>query len=97
MTSQTRKPEIAWLIGVGASAGLGAAVARRFAREGLTVAVSGRTVQRIEAVAAEIREAGGSAFAVPADVSRESEVEAASVRLSREGSSRRRYSMSAAR
>jgi NAD(P)-dependent dehydrogenase (short-subunit alcohol dehydrogenase family) len=85
MASQTPGKEIAWVAGVGESAGLGAAVARRFAREGLTVAVSGRTVQRIEAVAAEIREAGGSAFAVPADVSRESEVVAAISRISKDG------------
>ena len=33
---------LAWIAGVGASAGLGAALARRFAREGFTVGVTGR-------------------------------------------------------
>lgn len=60
---------VAWIAGVGASAGLGAAVARRCARAGLTVALSGRTLDRIEAIAAEIRAAGGRAHALPGDVS----------------------------
>ena len=64
---------VAWIAGVGASAGLGAAVARRHAREGLTVALSGRTLERIEAVATEIRSAGGRAHALPGDVSIETE------------------------
>lgn len=60
---------VAWIGGVGASAGLGAAVARRLARAGLSVALSGRTAERVEAVAAEIRAAGGRAHALPGDVS----------------------------
>jgi NAD(P)-dependent dehydrogenase (short-subunit alcohol dehydrogenase family) len=66
---------VAWIAGVGASAGLGAAVARRHARAGLTVALSGRTPGRIEAVAAEIRNAGGRAHALPGDVSVEAEAQ----------------------
>lgn len=64
---------VAWIAGVGASAGLGAAVARRHARAGLTVVLSGRTPDRIEAVAAKIRSAGGRAHALPGDVSVEAE------------------------
>ena len=64
---------VAWIAGVGASAGLGAALARRHARAGLTVALSGRTPARIEAIAAEIRSAGGRAYALPGDVSTEGE------------------------
>lgn len=71
------KPGVAWIAGVGARAGLGAAVARRFARGGLHVVVTGRTPARIEAVAAEIREHGGSASAAAADVSREQDIVAA--------------------
>jgi NAD(P)-dependent dehydrogenase (short-subunit alcohol dehydrogenase family) len=59
---------VAWIAGVGASVGLGAAVARRYARAGLTVALSGRTREKIEAVAAEIRNAGGHAHALIGDV-----------------------------
>jgi NAD(P)-dependent dehydrogenase (short-subunit alcohol dehydrogenase family) len=64
------------VIGVGASAGLGAALARRFAREGLLVALGGRTGARLEAVAGEIREAGGRALAVPTDATRAADVAA---------------------
>lgn len=77
--------EIAWVAGVGEKLGLGAAVARRFAREGFTLAVTGRTRERVEAVAAEIREAGGEAFALPADVSREADVQAAIAEIGRRG------------
>jgi len=61
-------------MGVGSSAGLGAALARRFAKEGLRVIVVGRTEARITTVASEIRNAGGSAEAVVADVTRETDV-----------------------
>ena len=65
---------MAWIIGVGASAGLGAAVARRFARGGLVVAVSGRKLDRLERVAQEIVAAGGRAHAVVADASDEAQL-----------------------
>jgi len=56
-------------MGVGASAGLGAALGRRFAKAGLTVALTGRNADRIRTVAAEITRAGGCAHALPGDVS----------------------------
>lgn len=62
---------LAWIAGVGASAGLGAALARRFAREGLNVAVTGRSGERLEAVVDEIRGEGGQALALPGDVTSE--------------------------
>lgn len=65
---------IVWVVGVGASAGLGAAVARRFAREGFTAVVSGRTAARLESVAEEIRAAGGTAHPLPVDVTVETQV-----------------------
>jgi NAD(P)-dependent dehydrogenase (short-subunit alcohol dehydrogenase family) len=55
------------VIGVGASQGLGAALCRRFAREGLHVAVGGRTRGKVEQVAAEIAAAGGTATPVAMD------------------------------
>jgi NAD(P)-dependent dehydrogenase (short-subunit alcohol dehydrogenase family) len=64
------------VIGVGAEAGLGAALGRRFAREGLHVLLGARRAERIEALAASIRAQGGAASAVamdttaPADVAR---------------------------
>jgi NAD(P)-dependent dehydrogenase (short-subunit alcohol dehydrogenase family) len=70
---------VAWIAGVGASAGLGAALARRFAAGGLVVAVTGRHAVRLQALAAEILDAGGQAHALPGDVSSEADIE----RLSR--------------
>jgi NAD(P)-dependent dehydrogenase (short-subunit alcohol dehydrogenase family) len=67
-------PRCAVVIGVGPSAGLGAALCRRFAREGLHVFPVGRTESRIDTVAGEIRAAGGSATAIAADTTREDDV-----------------------
>jgi NAD(P)-dependent dehydrogenase (short-subunit alcohol dehydrogenase family) len=65
---------VAVVVGVGASRGTGAALCRRFAAEGLHTFVAGRTAERIEAVAREIREAGGRASAVPTDTTRSRDV-----------------------
>jgi NAD(P)-dependent dehydrogenase (short-subunit alcohol dehydrogenase family) len=65
---------IAVVAGVGSCKGLGAALARRFAREGLLVLVAGRTEQRLENVAAEIIAARGKAVAVATDVTSEKDV-----------------------
>ncbi len=60
----------------GAGSGLGALIAERLAREGLTVAVNTRSrAEEADAVVAVIRAAGGSAFAVTADVSDPSAVQ----------------------
>jgi NAD(P)-dependent dehydrogenase (short-subunit alcohol dehydrogenase family) len=58
----------ALVLGVGAQAGLGGALCRRFAREGLEVFAAGRTPAKLDAVAGEIRAAGGRAHALSADV-----------------------------
>lgn len=59
----------------GAASGIGAGVARALGAAGASVAVNYVTnPDRAEAVAAEIRENGGEAFAVQADVSSEAEV-----------------------
>jgi NADP-dependent 3-hydroxy acid dehydrogenase YdfG len=50
---------VAWIAGVGARAGLGTALARRFARDGYTVAVSARNAERLASVVDDIRSAGG--------------------------------------
>jgi NAD(P)-dependent dehydrogenase (short-subunit alcohol dehydrogenase family) len=62
------------VIGVGASAGLGAALCRRFASEGLQVFVAGRTRQKLELVAGEIAQAGESAVPVVMDTTVEDQV-----------------------
>jgi NAD(P)-dependent dehydrogenase (short-subunit alcohol dehydrogenase family) len=55
----------------GGGRGIGRAIARRFASEGAAVVVAARTAAEIEAVAKEIRDAGGRADAVRADVADE--------------------------
>jgi NAD(P)-dependent dehydrogenase (short-subunit alcohol dehydrogenase family) len=64
----------ALVLGVGARAGLGAALCRRFAREGLAVFPLGRTRESIEAAAAEVRAGGGRATAIAADCTRAADV-----------------------
>ncbi len=60
----------------GAGRGIGRAVARALAGEGAAVALASRTRQELAAVAAEIRDAGGRALAVPTDVGQDAAVEA---------------------
>ncbi|MEV7679363.1 SDR family NAD(P)-dependent oxidoreductase [Streptomyces sp. NPDC088341] len=55
----------------GAASGIGAATARRLAAEGAAVVLADIAKERGEAVAADIRAAGGRAAFVPADVSDE--------------------------
>jgi NAD(P)-dependent dehydrogenase (short-subunit alcohol dehydrogenase family) len=58
---------VAWVVGVGARAGTGGAIARRFAKAGLHVVVTGRTAEKLDSVVAEIKELGGKATAVVGD------------------------------
>jgi NAD(P)-dependent dehydrogenase (short-subunit alcohol dehydrogenase family) len=58
----------ALVLGVGAMAGLGGALCRRFARGGLEVFAAGRTQAKLDAIADEIRGSGGRAHAIVADV-----------------------------
>src|SRR5215813_12035696 len=60
----------------GSSRGIGAAIARALAARGAAVAVHGRDRQALDAVVAEIRNAGGRTTPVVADVTRFDEVEA---------------------
>jgi NAD(P)-dependent dehydrogenase (short-subunit alcohol dehydrogenase family) len=66
--------ETAVVVGVGASRGLGGALVRRFAREGLQVFLAGRTLARLEALAGAIEAAGGRAVPVVADATDEASV-----------------------
>jgi NAD(P)-dependent dehydrogenase (short-subunit alcohol dehydrogenase family) len=61
----------------GGGSGIGAATARRMAADGVAVALLGRTAATVEAVAGEINQGGGRALAIPGDVSRAEEVDAA--------------------
>ncbi len=62
------------VIGVGPERGLGGALCKRFAAEGLHVFVAGRTAESLELLAATIRELGGEATAVVADTTDEAAV-----------------------
>jgi NAD(P)-dependent dehydrogenase (short-subunit alcohol dehydrogenase family) len=61
----------------GASSGIGASAAARFAAEGAVVALAARRLDRITAQAAELRRAGHEALAVRCDVTDERSVAAA--------------------
>jgi NADP-dependent 3-hydroxy acid dehydrogenase YdfG len=60
----------------GASSGLGAATARRLAKDGATVVLAARRLDRIQTLANEISEQGGRTLAVQADVSDRAQVQA---------------------
>jgi 3-oxoacyl-[acyl-carrier protein] reductase len=60
----------------GSSRGIGAAIAKRFAREGARVVVHGRDEQALSAVVGEIERSGGKAIHVTADVTKFAEIEA---------------------
>ena len=50
---------------IGATKGLGAAVARRLAREGYSLALAGRNAELLDEICAEINQAGGEVRAMP--------------------------------
>ena len=76
---------VVWVAGVGASQGLGAALARRFAKAGYTAVVTGRSPDKLQTVATEITSAGGRAFVAAADTTREAEVVAAAATVAEHG------------
>lgn len=66
---------------VGVGPGLGAALARRFAREGQALALLSRTAEHRAAVIASIRADGGSAYGFDCDVAEPESVAAAFARV----------------
>ena len=58
----------------GASSGIGKALAEECARRGASVVLAARRKEKLDTIAAEIREDGGKALAVTTDVSKESDV-----------------------
>ena len=59
----------------GAASGIGAATARRFAREGATVAINDAKPEGLDTVAGEIRAAGAKALVLPGDVTKKADCE----------------------
>ncbi|SEG53885.1 3-oxoacyl-[acyl-carrier protein] reductase [Thermomonospora echinospora] len=80
MTQQASRTAIV----TGAARGIGAAVAKRLARDGFAVAVVDLDADACKPVVTEIESAGGRALAVGADVSDEQAVEAAVQRIAAE-------------
>ena len=68
-------PEV--VVVTGASAGVGRAVVRRFAREGASIALVARGVDGLEAARREVEEAGGRAIVLPTDVASWEQVDSA--------------------
>ena len=68
----------------GASAGVGRATAREFARRGARIALVARNEDALEIAAEEVRRAGGTPLIVPTDVAQADQVEAAAERAERE-------------
>jgi len=68
----------------GASAGVGRATVRAFAREGAHIGLLARDTEGLHVAAREIGELGGKALAVPTDVADAGQVEAAAARIETE-------------
>lgn len=68
----------------GASAGVGRATVRAFAREGAHVGLLARDTEGLHAAAREVNELGGKGLAVPTDVADADQVEAAAARIESE-------------
>lgn len=68
------RSQLAWIVGVGGSDGIGAAVARRFAAEGFVAVITGRREDNLRAIVREIEQAGGAACAVRGDVASEPDI-----------------------
>ena len=65
----------------GASAAVGRATARKFARHGARIALLARGTDGLEAAQREVEELGGTAIVVPVDVANAEQVEAAAARV----------------
>jgi NAD(P)-dependent dehydrogenase (short-subunit alcohol dehydrogenase family) len=69
-------PRAAIVVGVGPSASLGAALCRRFAREGMQVFAAARSAERTQELAREIAARGERASPVLCDTTRSADVAA---------------------
>jgi len=81
MKDQTKKRVI---VVTGASAGVGRAVVREFAKEGASIGLLARGEDRLESAKKEVERAGGKALSLPTDVADASQVERAASRVEEE-------------
>ena len=72
MTAKTS----ALIMGVGPEQGLGAALCKRFAREGIQIFVCGQTTDKVEHIAELINSNGGQALPITANVTDEADINA---------------------
>jgi NAD(P)-dependent dehydrogenase (short-subunit alcohol dehydrogenase family) len=79
--SSTANPARPVALVTGASYGVGAAIAKVLARDGLDVALTATRVQNLAAVLAEIAAAGGRAIAVELDLRSQANIETAVARV----------------
>jgi NAD(P)-dependent dehydrogenase (short-subunit alcohol dehydrogenase family) len=75
----TFAPDVAVIAGVGP--GLGASLARKFAKEGCRLAVLARSSELLESLSEELRRRGTETLAIPTDVSEPEQVAAAFKRI----------------
>ena len=68
----------------GASAGIGRAIVREFARRGWRVALLARGTDGLQGARAEVQALGGTALVIPTDVADEAQVEAAAAQVEAE-------------
>lgn len=88
MTDATATGEstgVAWIVGVGSATGLGAALARRCAAGGLSIAITGRNAARLESVRTDINRTGACVHALPGDASSASDIERLAAQVRRLG------------
>src|SRR5688500_4782753 len=79
-----RDPSSRVVVVTGASAGVGRATVREFAREGASIALLARGEEGLEGARREVEALGGRALVVPTDVADEAQVEAAAARVEAE-------------
>ncbi|HWB86710.1 MAG TPA: SDR family oxidoreductase [Bryobacteraceae bacterium] len=82
--STTTSMEPRTVVVTGASAGVGRATVRAFAREGARVGLLARETEGLHAAAREVEELGGKALAIAVDVAEPDQVDSAAERIERE-------------
>ena len=77
-----RAPEV--VVITGASAGVGRAAARKFARHGVRIALLARGIDGLKAARREVEELGSEALVIPTDVADADQVESAAAQIEAE-------------